>query len=140
MRTTAPRTQSKGVDATQSVNAWPSLTFSLSHTPGSPWGAPPHGIDLPLAQYPEGEGQNTLPAHLRVCMWLGNVTHSKKLKLLQQGNMVVYAETVSGQIPTASGGWGGRSQVRAEAKKSRPDSGACSSGREGAEMIFQSQI
>lgn len=104
MRTAAPRTQSEGVDLTQSVNAWPSLTFSLSHTPGSPWGAPPHGIDLPLAQYPEGEGQNTLPAHLRVCMWLGNVTHSKKLKLLQQSNMVVYAETVSGRPQHLEGG------------------------------------
>ncbi|XP_055462731.1 fer-1-like protein 5 [Psammomys obesus] len=50
-----------------------------------------------LLQYPEGEGQDTLPAHLRVCMWLGNVTHSKDLKLLQQGNMVVYAETYENQ-------------------------------------------
>ncbi|XP_076413608.1 fer-1-like protein 5 isoform X1 [Peromyscus maniculatus bairdii] len=48
-------------------------------------------------QYPEGEGENTLPAHLRVCMWLGNVVHSKNLKLLQQGNMVVYAETYENQ-------------------------------------------
>jgi hypothetical protein len=31
-------------------------------------------------------------------MWLGNVKYSKNLKLLQQGSMVVYAETVSGQI------------------------------------------
>ncbi|KAL1771885.1 fer-1 5 [Sigmodon hispidus] len=50
-----------------------------------------------LLQYPEGEGQDTPPAHLRVCMWLGNVTHSKDLKLLQQGNMVVYAETYENQ-------------------------------------------
>ncbi|XP_051008619.1 fer-1-like protein 5 [Acomys russatus] len=50
-----------------------------------------------LLQYPEGEGENTLPAYLRVCMWLGNVTHSKNLKLLQQGNMVVYAETYENQ-------------------------------------------
>lgn len=57
----------------------------------------PCGIDLPLAQYPEGEGQDTHPAYLRVCMWLGNVKHSKNLKLLQQGTMVVYAETVSGR-------------------------------------------
>ncbi|GAB1284876.1 Fer-1-like protein 5 [Apodemus speciosus] len=54
---------------------------------------PPHGIDLPLAQYPDGEGQDALPAYLRVCMWFGNVKHSKNLKLLQQGTMVVYAET-----------------------------------------------
>ncbi|XP_035294424.1 fer-1-like protein 5 [Cricetulus griseus] len=46
-------------------------------------------------QYPEGEGQDTLPAYLRVCMWLGNVIHSKDLKLLEHGKMVVYAETVS---------------------------------------------
>ncbi|XP_041511848.1 fer-1-like protein 5 [Microtus oregoni] len=50
-----------------------------------------------LLQYPEGEGQDTFPAHLRVCMWLGNVLHSKNLKLLQQGNMVVYAETYENQ-------------------------------------------
>ncbi|CAH7227352.1 Fer1l5 [Phodopus roborovskii] len=50
-----------------------------------------------LLQYPEGEGQNALPAHLRVCMWLGDVTHSKNLKLLQKGNMVVYAETYENQ-------------------------------------------
>lgn len=65
-----------------------------------------HGIDLPLAQYPEGEGQDTLPAHLRVCMWLGNVLHSKNLKLLQQGDMVVYAETVSGRTGHWEGGVG----------------------------------
>lgn len=74
-----------------------SLTLFLPHAPPPP---PPgsdtsHGIDLPLVQYPEGEGQNILPAYLRVCMWLGNVKHSKNLKLLQQGTMVVYAETVS---------------------------------------------
>uniref|UniRef100_A0A8C6QPE9 Fer-1 like family member 5 n=1 Tax=Nannospalax galili TaxID=1026970 RepID=A0A8C6QPE9_NANGA len=51
-----------------------------------------------LFQYPEGEGQkDTLPAHLRICMWLGNVTDSKDLQLLQQGNMVVYAETYENQ-------------------------------------------
>uniref|UniRef100_A0A452RPQ1 Fer-1 like family member 5 n=1 Tax=Ursus americanus TaxID=9643 RepID=A0A452RPQ1_URSAM len=49
-----------------------------------------------ILQYPEGEGQkDTLPAHLRVCMWLGNVTDSKDLQLLRQGEVVVYAETVS---------------------------------------------
>ena len=53
--------------------------------------------DLPLAQYPEGEGEkDTLPAQLRVCMWLGNVTDSRDLELLRQGEVVVYAETVSG--------------------------------------------
>ncbi|XP_075418791.1 fer-1-like protein 5 [Tenrec ecaudatus] len=47
-----------------------------------------------LLQYPEGEGQkDTLPAQLRVCMWLGNVEDSLNLKLLQHGNLVVYAET-----------------------------------------------
>ncbi|XP_069849711.1 fer-1-like protein 5 [Dipodomys merriami] len=51
-----------------------------------------------LLQYPEGEEQqNALPAHLRVCMWLGNVTDSKDLKLLHQGNLVVYAETYENQ-------------------------------------------
>lgn len=76
-----------------------------------------HGIDLPLAQYPEGEGQDTLAAHLRVCMWLGNVLHSKNLKLLQQGNMVVYAETVSGHTGHWEGGvtdWPGQGQARKE--------------------------
>jgi hypothetical protein len=29
-------------------------------------------------------------------MWLGNVKNSKNMQLLHQGNMVVYAETVSG--------------------------------------------
>uniref|UniRef100_A0A8C0LMS2 Fer-1 like family member 5 n=1 Tax=Canis lupus dingo TaxID=286419 RepID=A0A8C0LMS2_CANLU len=53
-------------------------------------------IQTLLLQYPEGEGQkDTLPAHLRVCMWLGNVTDSKDLQLLRQGEVVVYAETVS---------------------------------------------
>lgn len=87
-----------------SGNAWPSLSLYLSHIPVPPWGVHPRGTDLPLAQYPEGEGQNTLPAHLRVCMWLGNITHSKDLKLLQQGNMVVYAETVSGHTWHLEGG------------------------------------
>ncbi|KAM4867839.1 fer-1-like protein 5 [Thomomys bottae] len=51
-----------------------------------------------LLQYPEGEGQqNILLAHLRVCMWLGNVTDSKNLQLPQQGNLVVYAETYENQ-------------------------------------------
>uniref|UniRef100_A0A2K6FEI9 Fer-1 like family member 5 n=1 Tax=Propithecus coquereli TaxID=379532 RepID=A0A2K6FEI9_PROCO len=55
-------------------------------------------IQTLLLQYPEGEGQkNTLPAHLRVCMWLGNVTDSKDLQLLRQGDMVVYAETYENQ-------------------------------------------
>lgn len=57
----------------------------------------PCGFDLPLTQYPEGEGQkDSLPAHLRVCMWLGNVTDSWDLQLLREGEVVVYAETVSG--------------------------------------------
>lgn len=72
--------------------------------PLSPWEWHPRGINLPLAQYPEGEGQDIRPAYLRVCMWLGNVKHSKNLKLLQQGTMVVYAETVSGQTSGATGG------------------------------------
>ncbi|XP_008698654.2 fer-1-like protein 5 [Ursus maritimus] len=51
-----------------------------------------------ILQYPEGEGQkDTLPAHLRVCMWLGNVTDSKDLQLLRQGEVVVYAETYENQ-------------------------------------------
>ncbi|XP_072879308.1 fer-1-like protein 5 isoform X8 [Chlorocebus sabaeus] len=51
-------------------------------------------IQTLLLQYPEGEGQkDVLPAHLRVCMWLGNVTDSKDLQLLCQGDMAVYAET-----------------------------------------------
>lgn len=55
------------------------------------------GVDLLLAQYPEGEGQkDTLPAHLRVCIWLGNVADSTDLQLLRQGEVVVFAETVSG--------------------------------------------
>jgi hypothetical protein len=29
-------------------------------------------------------------------MWLGNVKNSKNMQLLHQGNMVVYAEMVSG--------------------------------------------
>ena len=59
--------------------------------------------DLLLTQYPEGEGEkDTLPAQLRVCMWLGNVTDSRDLELLRQGEVVVYAETVSGG---EAGGW-----------------------------------
>ncbi|XP_016074714.1 PREDICTED: fer-1-like protein 5 [Miniopterus natalensis] len=51
-----------------------------------------------LLQYPEGEGQkDTLPAHLRVCMWLGNIVDSSDLQLLQEGKMVVYAETYENQ-------------------------------------------
>ncbi|KAG8509687.1 Fer-1-like protein 5, partial [Galemys pyrenaicus] len=51
-------------------------------------------IQTLLLQYPEGEGQkDMLPAHLRVCMWLGNVTDSKGLQLLRKGEVVVYAET-----------------------------------------------
>ncbi|XP_054963622.1 fer-1-like protein 5 isoform X4 [Pan paniscus] len=50
------------------------------------------------AQYPEGEGQkDVLPAHLRVCMWLGNVTDSKDLQLLRQGDTAVYAEMYENQ-------------------------------------------
>ncbi|XP_045018345.1 fer-1-like protein 5 [Bubalus bubalis] len=49
-------------------------------------------------QYPEGEGEkDTLPAQLRVCMWLGNVTDSRDLELLRQGEVVVYAETYENQ-------------------------------------------
>lgn len=73
---------------------------SLTCTPAS-------GLDLPLTQHPEGEGQkDSLPAHLRVCMWLGNVTDSWDLQLLREGQMVVYAETVSGR----GGGRGGHKQ------------------------------
>nr|XP_012642367.1 fer-1-like protein 5 isoform X2 [Microcebus murinus] len=55
-------------------------------------------IQTLLLQYPEGEGpKDTLPAHLRVCMWLGNVTDSKDLQLLRQGDIVVYAETYENQ-------------------------------------------
>nr|KAF6429354.1 fer-1 like family member 5 [Molossus molossus] len=51
-----------------------------------------------LLQYPEGEGQkDTLPAHLRVCMWLGNVKDSADLQLLREGKVVVYAETYENQ-------------------------------------------
>lgn len=54
-----------------------------------------------LAQYPAGEGQkDTTAAHLRVCMWLGNVADSTDLQLLRQGEVVVYAETVSGSKQT----------------------------------------
>eukprot|EP00069_Balaena_mysticetus_P010425 bmy_06890T0 len=49
-------------------------------------------------QYPEGEGKkDTLPAQLRVCMWLGNVTDSKDLHLLRQSEVVVSAETYENQ-------------------------------------------
>nr|XP_020021559.1 fer-1-like protein 5 [Castor canadensis] len=55
-------------------------------------------IQTLFLQYPEGEGQkDTLPAHLRVCMWLGNVKNSKNMQLLHQGNMVVYAEMYENQ-------------------------------------------
>ena len=61
-------------------------------------------VDLPPAQYPEGEGEkDTLPAQLRVCMWLGNVKDSKDLQLLRQGEVVVYAETVSSQDEAGGG-------------------------------------
>ncbi|XP_054441637.1 fer-1-like protein 5 [Pteronotus mesoamericanus] len=51
-----------------------------------------------LLQYPEGEGQkNTLPAHLRVCMWLGNTADSANLQLRREGKVVVYAETYENQ-------------------------------------------
>ncbi|XP_027988522.2 fer-1-like protein 5 [Eptesicus fuscus] len=51
-----------------------------------------------LLQYPEGEGRkDSLPAHLRVCMWLGNVTDSWDLQLLREGEVVVYAETYENQ-------------------------------------------
>ncbi|ELK23215.1 Fer-1-like protein 5 [Myotis davidii] len=51
-----------------------------------------------LLQHPEGEGQkDSLPAHLRVCMWLGNVTDSWDLQLLREGQVVVYAETYENQ-------------------------------------------
>ena len=72
--------------------------MSVAHPGPCPLGnVYPCGVDLPPVQYPEGEGQkDTLPAHLRVCMWLGNITDSKDLQLLRQGEVVVYAETVSG--------------------------------------------
>uniref|UniRef100_A0A8C7BKZ9 Fer-1 like family member 5 n=1 Tax=Neovison vison TaxID=452646 RepID=A0A8C7BKZ9_NEOVI len=50
-----------------------------------------------VLQYPEGEGQDMLPAHLRVCMWFGNVLDSKNLQLLREGEVVVYAETYENQ-------------------------------------------
>ncbi|KAF6103374.1 fer-1 like family member 5 [Phyllostomus discolor] len=51
-----------------------------------------------LLQYPEGEGQkDTLPAHLRVCMWLGNIADSANLQLRREGKVVVYAETYENQ-------------------------------------------
>lgn len=77
-------------------------------TPATPlgWGLAPGGTDLPLAQYPEGEGpKNMEPGQLRVSMWLGNIIDSKDLQLLHQGDIVVYAETVSsGQAQQDSGG------------------------------------
>ena len=77
----------------------------LPHPHPCPWGTrTPVVVDLPLAQYPEGEGKkDTLPAQLRVCMWLGNVTDSKDLQLLRQGEVVVSAETVSRAPGGASG-------------------------------------
>ncbi|XP_076990834.1 fer-1-like protein 5 [Tamandua tetradactyla] len=49
-------------------------------------------------QHPEGEGpKDMFPAHLRVCMWLGNVSHSRNLKLFHQGHVAVYAETYENQ-------------------------------------------
>ncbi|XP_011812036.1 PREDICTED: fer-1-like protein 5 [Colobus angolensis palliatus] len=55
-------------------------------------------IQTLFLQYPEGEGQkDVLPAHLRVCMWLGNVTDSKDLQLLRQGDTAVYVETYENQ-------------------------------------------
>lgn len=63
-----------------------------------------------LLQYPEGEGEkDTVPAHLRVCMWLGNVMDSQHLQLPRQGSIVVYAETAPlghrhQQEPGAGGG------------------------------------
>uniref|UniRef100_A0A2K6NF52 Fer-1 like family member 5 n=1 Tax=Rhinopithecus roxellana TaxID=61622 RepID=A0A2K6NF52_RHIRO len=55
-------------------------------------------IQTLFLQYPEGEGQkDVLPAHLRVCMWLGNITDSKDLQLLRQGDTAVYAETYENQ-------------------------------------------
>uniref|UniRef100_G3QGB9 Fer-1 like family member 5 n=1 Tax=Gorilla gorilla gorilla TaxID=9595 RepID=G3QGB9_GORGO len=55
-------------------------------------------IQTLFLQYPEGEGQkDVLPAHLRVCMWLGNVTDSKDLQLLRQGDTAVYAEMYENQ-------------------------------------------
>ncbi|XP_021565491.1 fer-1-like protein 5, partial [Carlito syrichta] len=55
-------------------------------------------IQTLLLQYPEGEGQkDTLPGHLRVCMWLGNITDSKDLQLLRRGDIAVYAETYENQ-------------------------------------------
>lgn len=78
----------------------------LPHLPPCPRGPHPCGLDLPLTQYPEGEGQkDSLPAHLRVCMWLGNVTDSWDLQLLREGEVVVYAETVSSEGRGAPGRW-----------------------------------
>jgi len=54
------------------------VCHSLTGT-SAPGGPTPVVVDLPLAQYPEGEGEkDTLPAQLRVCMWLGNVKDSKE--------------------------------------------------------------
>lgn len=46
-------------------------------------------------------------------MWLGNVTDSKDLQLLRQGEVVVYAETVS----SAQGAAGGRPGCQSPAPK-----------------------
>ncbi|KAM6185251.1 fer-1-like protein 5 [Rhynchocyon petersi] len=59
-----------------------------------------------LLQYPEGEGpKDTLPAQLRVCMWLGKVEDSKDLQLLHHGKLVVYAEMYENQAKH-KGEWG----------------------------------
>ncbi|XP_058134096.1 fer-1-like protein 5 [Dasypus novemcinctus] len=59
-----------------------------------------------LLQYPEGEGpKDMLPAHLRVCMWLGNVADSRGLQLLRHGSLVVYSETYENQAKYR-GQWG----------------------------------
>lgn len=82
----------------------------------------PWGIGLLLAQYPEGEGQKgMLPASLRVCMWLGNVANSKDLQLLHQGEVVVYAETVSTAQGVQVGGFGYNSPA-AKVEKNTPGS------------------
>lgn len=64
-------------------------------------------------------------------MWLGNIKHSKDLKLLQQGTMVVYAETVSRRIDVQGQLEVGVEGAKAEPKagKRRPDRETCGSGR-----------
>lgn len=125
----------------------PSLSLSLTHTPVYPgdWGVTPppmapHGTDLPLAQYPEGEGQDTFPASLRVCMWLGNVKYSKNLKLLQQGTMVVYAETVSRWTSGVIRGWGER--AKSEPRQGRTGLTVGHAVQEGRveRQLFQTQM